>query len=177
MHITGNGADRRIVLRNLTAGRATDLYKPPAPIQLGSTLAVSANGQHIAFEISNTEARTTSVMVMTVSGEQPREVGPPVALPDVVADIWALTPDGRYVLYTTANQESGARKLWRIAVDGGAPQEIRLPMGRLGTISTIRGNEVSIHPDGQQIAFIASPPARQSVWALENFLPKARATR
>jgi hypothetical protein len=93
---------------------------------------------------------------------------------EVAADIWALTPDGRYVLYTTLNQESGARKLWRIAVDG-APQEIRLPMDRLGTISTIRGNEVSIHPDGQQIAFSVSPPSSQSVWALENFLPKARA--
>jgi hypothetical protein len=71
------------------------------------------------------------------------------------------------VLYTTLNQESQARKVWRVAVDGGVPQEIRLPLDRLGPIGW-----VSLHPDGKQIAFVSQPPPTQTVWALDNFLPR-----
>ena len=93
--------------------------------------------------------------------------------PEMIDDIWALTPDGRQVLFTTYNRELPlqAHKVWRISVEGGAPQEIRLPMERLDYVGS-----VSVHPDGRRIAF-TSVSSKSEFWMMENFLPPLKAAR
>ena len=170
VYIRQEGGSESIVLRDLETGRETELYRPPAPLSLGGVLDVSTGGQYMVFHLQNPEARTMSVMVMTLAGDKPRELGSPVKFPEIIGGVKA-TPDGRQVLYLSGNQESpaAAPKAWRIAVDGGAPQEMRLPMDKLGY--------PSFHPDGRQIAFSAAGPGKTSVWVLENFLPKTGAVR
>jgi hypothetical protein len=64
--------------------------------------------------------------------------------------------------------------VWRVPVGGGAPQEIRFPLRGRRDFSSL-----SLHPDGKQIAFAAAAPgpATRTVWALENVLPRATASR
>ncbi len=164
-----------IVLHDLETGRETEVYRPSAPISLGSCVEVSGDGQRLAFYIQDPGTRSNAVMLMTAPGEKPRELGPRVTYPERIDDIWALTSDGRQVFFTTYGQESPTpqvHKVWQIAVEGGAPKEIRLPMERLDYVGA-----VSVHPDGQRIAFGSSGPRKQSVRVMENFLPKAGAVR
>jgi hypothetical protein len=173
-YVRDDSSGRSIVVRELKTGRERELYAPSTSIQLGRTVVVSANGRHIAFTTTNLETRTSSVMVLTVTGENPRALGLPIALPDSWDDLSAVTPDGRFVLYTTWNQDAQATRVWRVPVGGGAPQEIRFPLrGRRDFDS------VSLHPDGKQIAFVAETPTprTQTVWALENFLPRTSSAR
>jgi Tol biopolymer transport system component len=162
-----------IVSRDLQTGRETEMYRPRAPILLGSCVEVSRDGRRLAFYIRDPETRTMSVMTMTAPGETPRQLGLPVRYPEIIDDIWALTPDGRQVLYTTYDRESASwvHKAWRIAAEGGTPQQIGLQMEKLDYV----GN-VNFHPDGRRIAF-TSNYNRNEVWALENFLPALGAGR
>jgi len=124
----------------------------------------------LAFYLRDPNMRTMSVMVMTAAGENPHELGPRVKYPEVIDDIWAVTPDGRNVLFTTYDIEQAQRhhKVWQIAMDGGDPKEIPLRIDRLGY-----AGRVSFHPDGKRIAFTADS-SKSAVWVMENFLPAAQ---
>ncbi len=75
-------------------------------------------------------------------------------------------PDGRHLLFSKGPR--GNMELWRIPVDGGEPEKLGLAMARLGLFG------LSVHPDGQRIAFSAGAagPPTSEVWVMENFLPK-----
>ena len=107
-----------------------------------------------------------SVMVMTASGEKPREIGSRVKYPEIIDDIWAFTPDGQNVLFTTYDREQDKpHKVWQVAVEGGGTHQVQFPMNQLGYPGA-----VSFHPDGRQIAFTSSNK-KSEVWEMENFLP------
>jgi Tol biopolymer transport system component len=171
-YVRDDSSGRSIVVRQLATGRETELYRPPASAQLDRDMVLSTSGRHIAFTTMNRETRARSVMVMTATGETPRELALPIALPDSWDDLSAVTPDGRFVLYTTWNQDAQATRVWRVPVGGGAPQEIRFPLRGRRDFSSL-----SLHPDGKQIAFAVRAPATRTVWALENVLPGAGAAR
>ena len=162
-----------IVLRDLETGRETELYRPPATLSIGSSLEVSADGQHLGFFLEDDKERTMSVMVMTAAGERAHELGGfRWKYPESIIDIAALTPDGRYVLFTTGDVEQPylGQRLWRIGVDGSGLQEIQIQKEYAGTGRAI------FHPDGKQFAF-AVLSGKQSVWMTDNFLPKVGGAR
>ena len=73
-------------------------------------------------------------------------------------------PDGRHLLFSKGPR--GNMELWRIPVDGGEPAKLGLAMVGLG----LKG--LSVHPDGQRIAFSADGglgPTNE-LWVIENFL-------
>jgi hypothetical protein len=92
-------------------------------------------------------------------------------------------PDGRYILFGTRKRSpdhpdepvrvpapagGGERRklyepveLWRIPAEGGEPQKL---------LAIDEPRNLSIHPDGQRIAFAAGEEASE-VWVMENFLP------
>ena len=87
----------------------------------------------------------------------------------------AWSADGKYVLYTRRVGTPGNYKaeLWRVSVEGGQPQKTGLRMP--GIIDYI-----TAQPDGEHIAFENFAPMSASpaeVWAMENFLPKAVASK
>jgi Tol biopolymer transport system component len=82
----------------------------------------------------------------------------------------AWTPDGRHILYGKRGHNTRQREiteLWRISTDGGEPQ--KLDLATSNPMLALR-----VHPDGRQIAFIAGE-MKSEIWALENFLPAAKA--
>ena len=70
------------------------------------------------------------------------------------------TPDSRAVIV-----HDGSR-LWRVMLDG-----VQTPF----MATSPQFQEITVHPDGTQIAFVRAVPAEQGkqpgVWVLENFLP------
>jgi Tol biopolymer transport system component len=166
------GEPQSIVARDLENGREEELYRVVSPVSV-SHLAASPDGQWLAFVWSGTEKGPTALKVMPAAGGEPREL---VELPEprrftfgtpVVELAW--TPDSRHIIYapSTAGQEQKF-ELWRISLEGGQPQRLGLAMEGL------EPQGLSVHPDGRQIAFTASPtkgPQGDPIWVLENFLP------
>ena len=108
-----------------------------------------------------------ALLVMPATGGDPREIlkvhkGATEDWNDLASLEW--TRDGEQLLY------NWNRELWKIAAKGGQPQ-------KLGLASTVaRASSVSIHPDGQHIAFTAGE-SKQEVWVMENFWPATAASR
>ncbi len=72
------------------------------------------------------------------------------------------TPDGEYLLFSERVKEGA--DLWRISPDGGEPEKL--------LHSDKRYSGLSIHPDGQQIAF-STIDHNEEIWLMENFLDSA----
>ena len=173
------GEPRSIVARDLETSREKELYRVVSPVGV-SHLAVSPDGQWLAFVWSDTEKGLTALKVMPAAGGEPREL---VELPaprrgtfgtPVVGLAW--TPDSRHIIYapSIAGQKQEF-KLWRISAQGGEPEDLGLAIEGL-----VPGYGLSVHPDGRQIAFTASPtkgPQGDPIWVLENFLPEVKAVR
>jgi hypothetical protein len=103
----------------------------------------------------------TTAMILNTTGT--RAVGPTPT---------RFTPDGNWVVSRNADSQ-GKLGLYRVATSGGEPQ-------RLGDYPTDEDRTlIVISPDNRQF-IVQSPPAPPSppeFWMLENFLPKAHATR
>ena len=104
------------------------------------------------------------------TGEE-REFAQYVAVPHPAWGI-ALSPagrqlaaDGRYLVFGRGRIAPGDERLelWRIAVDGGEPERLGLSMEG----SRLLG--LSVHPDGQRIAFTAGPTPQQVVRVVTGF--------
>ena len=92
--------------------------------------------------------------------------------PDLVRHAWSA--DGKYVFYVkrSGTETNSEWQVWRVPVDGGYPQKTGLGMPRVIDYMTA-------HPDGEHLAFEswASSESPAEVWAMENFLPKAVASK
>lgn len=125
-------------------------------------LALSPDGQRLAF-VERVSKGSFSLRIMPASGGEPREI----------LDQWKgrwlrWTPDGRHLLFARRKGRDQPIELWRIAVEGvegGEPQKV-LELDAKG----LRFQHLSIHPDGQRIAF-SSGRGGSEVWVMENFLP------
>ncbi len=76
-------------------------------------------------------------------------------------------PDGRHVLFGKGRSEGHDPRLelWLISAEGGEPQYLELEMEGL----LLYG--LSIHPDGQRIAFTAGRNLGSQTWVTKNLLP------
>jgi Tol biopolymer transport system component len=161
-----------IRVRDLGTGRDKAVYRPALPSSIRH-LALSADGRWLAFvsvreiEITGKPAIEEALLVMPATGGDPREIlkvhrGATEDWNGLAALEW--TRDGDQLLY------NWNRELWKISAKGGQPQKLGLP-------STVaRRSSVSIHPDGQHIAFTAGE-STQEVWVMENFLPELSSTK
>ncbi len=147
----------RIFMRELESGREKQLYQNNNLLRL---LDLSPDGKRLVFGTDNSDDRTYSVLIMPVSGGEPRELCKFHESGRIRLITW--TPDGKYVLFTE-NVKKGEWALWRISPEGGEPQKLwQSDKGNFG---------LSIHPDGQQIAFSTSEQDLE-IWVMENFLPE-----
>ena len=155
----------RISYRNLESGAEKELYRPTATDN-SSFLSCSPDGKWLAFVEWGKEEW---LRIMPAAGGEPRELhrceqedGRCVAL--------RWTPDGKYILFVIAQGRQKKCSLWRIPMEGGDPQ-------KLGSEMKDHIFGLSIHPDGQHIAFHTSAGWPVEVWAMENFLPGSTAAK
>jgi Tol biopolymer transport system component len=153
-----------IVRRDLTTREETKLHGVTEPSHYCAGVALSRDGRQLAFAVREAESKATVLRVLPVAGGEARDLlrGIEMPLPGSVA--WM--PDGLSLLFTgKPNAHSSRTDLWRIPVRGGEPQRLDFTADNV--------TDLRIHPDGRHIAYTAGKD-RQEVWALENFLPKAK---
>ena len=189
---TSSYGEQSLVVKDLETGREGELYRGDLgstgedDLSTGSTqpsvtafpshggyvgassLAVSPDGQRLAFVWSewHEEGPSTALQVIsTVTGGEARELLRVQPTERIFQPAWM--PDGRHVLFGKGRIERQEPRfeLWRIAVEGGEPEYLGLALeGRI-----LYG--LSVHPDGQRIAFTAGRDMGAQTWVMKNLLP------
>ena len=162
----GNKASRKlsIVERDLATGQERELHNIAEPSLYCAGVALSRDGRQLAFAVREGGAGPKILKVLSAAGGDAHDVlrGIPLPFPGSVA--W--TPDGLGVLFAEQpDPDASKTELWLVPVQGGEPRRLEL------AAEAIR--ELCVHPDGRHIAYTAGKD-RLEVWALENFLPRAR---
>jgi Tol biopolymer transport system component len=140
---------RQILVRNLESGTEKELYRTSDDDRFN--LSCSPDGKWLAF--INREKGV--LRIMPAAGGEPRELYRCKQGDRLATLRW--TPDGKYILFVIRQPEYN---LWRIPIEGGKPEKLGLDIVNL-----------SVHPDGQHIAFYNSTSKLAEVWVMENFLP------
>ena len=162
-----NGA-KAIVVRDPDTGTEKELYRAYSPESV-SHLAVSPDGQHLAFFWRDSKNGTAALKVILSQDGEMHELSklPSPELSNYGQSVFemAWTPDSRHLIYTSTIAGQNRFEFWRISAEGGEPEILGLSMEGLLPYG------LSVHPDGRGIAFTAGTPPREEVWVIENFLP------
>ncbi len=167
------GGPQIIVVRELDTGRERELVRYAEAMV--SHLTVSPDGRQVAFVSTDRwdseNPGTTRLRVIPTSGGEARELlelPPPPPQMSVGPVGLAWTPDSRHLIYATSRTGAEPQmELWRIATDGGQPESLGLVMEGLAPYG------LSVHPDGERIAFTAGTEIRSELWVLELPVPAA----
>jgi Tol biopolymer transport system component len=165
-YLSSKGA---IMVHNVIGGEDRTLFEarkvdsPQLQTFLLTSLALSANGQWLAFKYRTTSGG--SLMVIPAVGGQARQLFHESSAEGIFDNRGiAWTPDGRYIVFSKRPNRRSPYELWRIPAGGGQPQKLGLALPELGNLS--------LNSDGRRLAFSAAQPFTREVWVIENFLPK-----
>ncbi len=159
----GNPATKAlsIVARNSKTGQEKELYSVTDPSFYCAGVALSPDGQQLAFGVREAESQSKVLKVLRIDGGEARDLLRRVQLPWPGSIAWSQ--DGFNLLFTREPGPGNSKtELWLIPVRGGEPRKLGL------TARNMR--ELSIHPDGRRIAY-TSGGDRSEIWVMENFLP------
>jgi Tol biopolymer transport system component len=78
---------------------------------------------------------------------------------------WSV--DGKYILFSKKEPGQDRWDLYRIPVEGGEPQKLGLGIEN-------RFMNLSVHPNGWNIAFSSTEQTNVEFWVMENFLPEIK---
>ena len=162
-----------VMARDLKMGEEKELYSIPL---YAHNMVLSPDGQHLALVCSKNpyenKKEKCMLKIIPAAGGEVKEIHS-----FMQTGSWGLvdvswSPDGGYVYLekiSSKPREDGPPEweLWRVKVEGGKAENMGLILGKLPSIS--------IHPDGQRIAFSSSSLGTDSapeVWVMKNFLPK-----
>jgi len=157
----GTGSKDSIIRRNLRSGHEEIVYESPETLQIWCPYELSPDGQRLAIAAYKAKDFVVALKVRGVSGgPETKEVVRMAAPREGVASL-AWTTDGKRLVYT---KKGG---VWAIAVDSG--QSVELKFSQPGI------RDISIHPDGRQIAFGAGLSSGRDLWVMEGLMPKPAA--
>ena len=146
-----------LMRHDLQTGEERELYHGETRQRFPWPPALSPDGRSVVFGFLRPDAKTQSVLLMPVSGGEPREF----LTPEGVSGL-AWTQDSKAVLFSKSGE------IWVHPIDGGAAYSTGIRFSGLSA--------PSVHPDGTRIAFIASASNKQ-VWAIKNLFPEASAAK
>jgi Tol biopolymer transport system component len=168
--------ERRLMELNLESGETRALFEISGTEDYGS-FEISPDGRYLATAKWNSEAKTSSVVVLSVADGQEREllsVGPPELFGAYGYMSW--TPDGEALLVQKRRQslgdpygQDGRKELWVVPTSEGQARKLDID------IDDWTGR-IRLHPNGKQIAFFTGDVSTE-LWAFENLLPERAASR
>ena len=124
-------------------------------------MVLSPDGQFLAFNLRDRDTLESILKIIPSSGAEATEVVRWEKGKIINAADW--TPDGKALLFAESQFQRGYKfEFWLISTEGGEPQKIGLSMDRVYGLS--------VHPDGQHIAFRAGGRIKE-IYAMDNFLP------
>jgi Tol biopolymer transport system component len=156
----------RIMLFDLETKKEKEIFSRPAQIEPIMNLALSPDGQMLAYTTYGQETQTSTLKTIPAAGGETRDLHILKAPQGFRSIAW--TADGQGILFSkllSDKMEEQKCELWRIPVEGGAAQNLGLSMDQLSI--------TSINPDGKHIAYM-SGRYRGEVWVMENFLPEEK---
>ena len=128
----------------------------------------SPDGQRLAMAYFAQEPGEIILKTMPVGGGEPRDLHKFTGATATGPITW--TSDGKFiysVVRTKDHPESTGRRsrLWSVSAESGEAENLGLEMSRI--------YQMSVHPDGQRIAFSSLGPTIElpELWVMENFLP------
>ena len=131
-------------------------------------LSLSPDGQYLAMTKSNPDAKSSVLVLVSTRGGDSIELARLDSSQQITVQAW--TPDSRAVLVRKSSPSDPSGELWKISLDGGQSIKLELNVHFQGSFS--------VHPDGRQIAYAVTEPAKEDeVWVLENFLPALNAKK
>ena len=134
-----DGSAQGINSVDVETGEKRRLTSPPP---LGDySLAVSPDGEMVAFTRLSLAGLASSLYVAPIRGGDPRRL---VLPPGKVTVTWM--PDGKEILYASTLSAGFTPGLWRIALAGGEPR--RLPILGDGGVMPV------VSPSGQRLAYV-----------------------
>ncbi len=153
-------------------GREQEIYSGEIPLSMPGQLAVSPDGQQLAF-LALLDSGELELSVVSVSGGNRRilvTLSMSTSLTAARLMTLAWDHDGGHLLFTRSvkspvnpNDSETAFELWRVPSEGGEPQQMGLTMDLL--------REIRVSPGGEQIAFTAGN-RNAEVWIMEHFLSR-----
>ncbi|MBU4494312.1 MAG: hypothetical protein KJ874_03320 [Acidobacteria bacterium] len=144
------------------------------------TFALSSDGEQLAITCLGIEFSpmkfTHRILTMPAEGGEPKELLKNEELKQYPMIAW--TPDGKFLLFTnsipvTESIPERINAVWLIPASGGQARELCRPQT---TMYGVLWRTLDVHPDGKHFAFDCFE-YRHEVWAMENFLPTAAATK
>jgi Tol biopolymer transport system component len=152
---------RKILVRDLNTGAEKELYSVPLD---DISIALSRDGRRLAIINS---AKDLVLRVMPTSGGESKAIYKFGRTESSTTFSLAWSADGRYIFFSKPNPENVEKwELFRIPADGAEPQNLGISMMGI--------RHLTVHPDGQQIAFTSQgfKKSTAEVWVMENFLPE-----
>jgi Tol biopolymer transport system component len=151
----------RLLERDLESGEEKQLYNIK---NLSQILDLSPDGQRLVSGDYDPEEETLSLLIMFIQQQKVRELVKIQKVSRREADArW--TPDGKYVVFMKYDVDEKGSSFWRVSSEGGEPQKLWQ--------SKIFGGDMSIHPNGKQIAYTIFGHEME-IWVMENFLPEEK---
>ncbi len=128
--------------------------------------ALSPDAKSIAIAGRRTVGRDRrDVIAVSHDGGPPREVLQLESDERIALQTW--THDSRGLIYTTFKPGNPApHEAWHIAADGGAARPLGLSIDGFTQV-----NNLTIRPDGRQIAFTRGGAIDYELWTIDHFLP------
>ena len=166
---------KSIVKHDLETGRSRVLHEgKPGEDGNSSDYAISPDGQWLAFLSLGTSQpnrlnQPNTLRLKSLADGTVRElvrVSASESIPGWARLEW--TQDSKNLLFVRARARDPEQKreIWIVSVEGGEPRRLNLP-----PMPMVR--YLSLHPDGQTLAFAAGV-SRTEIWVMEDFLPKPK---
>jgi Tol biopolymer transport system component len=156
----------QILWRDLTTGKEKKL----GPIHQDAILnrvILSPDGSQLAACNWRSKEKAIDLVVRSVDGG-PLKTLLTIAAPEGIRDLaWAR--DGKQLLFFKKLGDDTS-ELWALSTEGGEPRDLGIQAGYIF--------QLSVHPDGKQIAFAGdSRDDKPQVWIMEDFLSKSVASK
>jgi Tol biopolymer transport system component len=153
----------QLLKRDLESGQEKQLYKITNSTRI---LDLSPDGQRLVFGDYDPDEETLSILIMSIQEQKVRELIKLQRVRRSGAHAARWTPDGKYVVFMKYDVDEKGSSFWRISSEGGEPQ-------KLWQSKKSGDGDLSIHPDGKQIAFTTFKD-EIDIWVMENFLPEEK---
>lgn len=164
----GAGDEMQIIARDLGSGTERVLLDSKQGLH---GIAVSPDGQEIAFETGADAAEGAALKTMPVAGGEPRTLYSPAKPDDFNMNSLAWTPDGKRIVFGVVHGGMGGAgqniNLWETEADRGDPHMLEIRG------DAIRG--LQIQTDGQTIAYEAGAQSSE-IGVIENLVARLTAS-
>ncbi|MBI4625700.1 MAG: PD40 domain-containing protein [Verrucomicrobia bacterium] len=146
----------QIIRRDLRSGEEEIVHAPAEKLQASSAFDLSPDGVRLAVVTSDQFVKddfVAAIKVVGLNGAEYKEVVRMAPRENVTSLAW--TPDGKRIVYTKAG-------IWATDVDSGKTVKLKLSLPGM--------RNISIHPDGRQIAFQSASSGGRDLWVMEGLL-------